>query len=347
MKAKHLLLGILAACLASLAPTEALAQFDENIDRTTAGSTQLLIPLTARSVGVGAGLTAGLSNASGLEGLFFNPANLTSNTGTNVLFSRTEYVADIGINYFGVAQRFGSNQIGLTISTFDFGEIPVQTETNPEITDVTYTADYTTVSASYARDFTDRIAAGVTLKLVSETIDDVSANGLAFDAGINYVVGESGLRFGVSLQNFGPAKNYSGTGLTRFVSLPEQSSAAQAQAVAIEGAEFELPSMLNFGVSYTRQLGEAANVTLLGNFRSNSFSQDQFSGGLEIGLLNVVYLRGGYQFEQDMDKTFFNGANFGAGLNLDVSGTRLSLDYAYRSTDFFDGINMITASLTL
>lgn len=347
MKAKHLIIGIFAACLVSLVTTEARAQFGEDIERTTAGSTQLLIPLTARTVGLGAGMTAGVTAMGGLEGLDANPANLTINSGTNVLFSRMEYVADIGLNYFGVAQRFGANQVGLTISTWDFGEIPLQTETNPEISDVTYTADYSTVGATFARDFTDRIAAGFTVKIVSETIDDVGTNGLAFDAGMTYVVGESGLRFGVSLKNFGPSKQYSGTGLVRFVQLPDQSGAAQASAVAIEGAEFELPSLLNFGLTYTRELGASANVTLLGNFRSNSFSQDQFSGGVELGLLDVLYVRGGYQFEQDMDKSFYNGANFGAGLNLDLSGTRFTVDYAYRSTDFFDGVNLITASLTL
>ncbi len=347
MKAKHLLIGIWAACLLSLVPTEAQAQFGQDIERTTAGSTQLLIPLTARSVGIGTGMTAGIANASGLEGLFANPANLTINTGTNVLFSRMEYVADIGLNYFGVAQRFGANQVALTVSTWDFGDIPLQTETSPEITEVTYTANFSTVGASFARNFTDRIAAGFTVKLVSETIDDVSSNGLAFDAGMTYVVGESGLRFGVSLSNFGPSRKYSGTGLVRFARLPEQSPAAQDQAVSIDGAEYELPSLLNFGISYTRALGEAADVTLMGNFRSNSFSQDQFSGGIEVGLLNVLYVRGGYEFEQDMDKTFFNGTNFGAGLNLEVSGTRLAIDYAYRATDFFDNVNLITASLTL
>ncbi len=347
MKAKHLIVGILAACLVSLLTTEARAQFGQDIERTTAGSTQLLVPLTARSVSMASGITAGIANSSGLEGVFANPANLTVNTGTNVMFSRMEYVADIGVNYFGVAQRFGANQIALTINTWDFGDIPLQTEVAPEITEVTYTANFSTVGASFARDFTDRIAAGFTVKLVTETIDDVSSNGLAFDAGMTYVVGESGLRFGVSLSNFGPSRKYSGTGLVRFVNLPEQSPAAQASAVALEGAEYELPSVLNFGVSYTRELGASANVTLLGNFRSNSFSQDQFSGGLELGLLNVLYLRGGYEFEEDMDKTFFNGTNFGAGLNLEVSGTRLTIDYAYRATDPFDNVNLITASLTL
>ncbi len=212
---------------------------------------------------------------------------------------------------------------------------------------MTYTANYTTVGVAFAREFTDRISAGVNVKMVSETIDDVSASGVAFDAGMTYAVGESGLRFGVSLKNFGPDRNYSGTGMVRFVQLSEQIPDAQAQAVQIEGAKYELPSMLNFGVAYTRQVGESLSLTALGNFRSNSFSQDQYSGALELGFREVVFLRGGYQMQSDMDQTFFSGTNVGAGIVLPLGQNGLAIDYAFRSTDFFDDVHMWTIGVTL
>ena len=284
---------------------------------------------------------------TGLEALFSNPAGLSLNNGTNAMFSRMEYVADIGVNYFGIAQRLGNNNLALTVSSWDFGDIPLQTELSPEISNVTWTASYVTVGASYARNFTDRIAAGFTAKVVNERIDDVSASGVAFDAGMTYTVGESGLRFGVSLKNFGPDRQFSGTGLVQFAQLPSQNPDAQPQAVLIEGAAYEMPSLLNFGTAYTRQLGSGAVVTVLGNFRSNSFSQDQFSGGIELGFRNILFVRGGYQYEDDMDLTFYNGANFGAGLNLDLGGNTLVVDYAYRSTDFFDNVQMVTVNVVL
>lgn len=337
---------VILAALLGIYPVQAYAQ--SSSDRAgSAGATYMLLPKTARAASLGGSVTGGVVGLNGLEALDANPAGLTLNTGTSALFSRIEYVADIGINTFGVAQRFGSNNIALLVSAWDFGDIPKQTEENPEITEVTYNASNTQVGLSYAREFTDRIVAGVTVKAISEVIDDVNAAGVAFDAGMQYTVGESGLRFGVSLKNFGPQMIYSGEGLQEDLTIPDQQPGASPNAFIIKAQEFELPSLLNFGVTYTRQVGASAAVTFIGNFRSNSYDQDQFAGGLELGFRDLLYVRGGYEFQEDMDRSMFQGWNVGAGLNLDISGNRLSVDYAYRGTDFFDDVQMITASITL
>ena len=315
--------------------------------RGTAGASQLLVPLTARSASLGASMTSGLAGMNGLEAIFSNPAGLALNTGTAAIFSRMNYVADIGVSYFGLGQNFGNNNIAFTVSTWDFGDIPLQTELAPEISSVTYNATFMTAGLTYARVFTDRISAGTTLKVVNESIDDVSATALAFDAGMTYVVGESGLRLGVALKNIGSDLQYGGVGMTRRVQLPDQTSSASANAVQLESEGVELPSLLNFGVSYTREMGAGAMVTVLGNFRSNSFDQDQYSGGVEVELFDMLYLRGGLDIVGDSDLSFYNGTNFGAGVDMDLSGTRLQVDYALRSTDYFDNVNMVTVAVSL
>ena len=343
MKTKRLLTYALAIGLATSLTADVRAQ-----DRAgTAGAQQLLIPVTARTAALGAGFTSSVPGANGLEGLYANPAALTVNGGTNALFSRMNYFADIGVNYFGIAQNFGANNVGLTVTAWDFGDIPLQTEEDPEITDVTWSASFITVGAAYARQFTDRISGGVNFKIVNERIDDMSSSGVAFDAGITYAVAESGLRFGVSLKNFGFSRNYDGTGLVRFANIPGQNPDAQPGAVEINGAQYELPSLLNFGVSYTREVGQGAVVSVLGNFRSNSFSENQYAGGLEAGYQNLFYVRGGYEFQQDMDQNAFMGWSLGAGFNLEVSGNGLSIDYAYRPAERLSNVQMITAAITL
>lgn len=313
----------------------------------TAGAQQLLVPLTARYASLGGSLTSGLAGVNGLEILYSNPAGLTLNGGTSVLFSRMQYVADIGVNYFGFAQRLGNNQLAFTVNAWDFGDIPLQTEENPEITDVTYNISMITASAAYARQFTDRIAAGATFKVLNERFDNVGGTAVAFDAGMTYTVGESGLRLGVSLKNIGTDLTHGGAGMVRFTRIPSQRPDASNNALELDGASVELPSMLNFGMSYTRDVGAGSVVTLLGNFRSNSFDQDQYSGGLELGFRDIVFVRGGFELSQDMDLSFYSGANFGAGLNLNVAGTQVAVDYAYRGTEFFDAIQMFTASVQL
>ncbi len=313
----------------------------------TAGAQYLLVPVTASTATLGAAYTAGGTSVSPLESLLSNPAGLAQNDGTGVIFSRTNYVADIGINYFGVAQNFGNNSIALTLSSWDFGDIPLQTENQPTISSRTYSASTLVAGLTYGRQFTDRISAGVTAKALSERIDDVNSAGVAFDVGMAYTVGESGLRFGVSLQNFGPSMNFGGNGLVQFNRLTNQRANATPNALSLDGADYELPSQLNFGATYTRSLGTSASVTALTNFRSNSFSEDEYSGGLELGFADILYVRGGVQLQENMDESFYEGYNFGGGLNLDVNGTALRVDYGYRSVEFFDAVNMITASVTL
>jgi len=312
----------------------------------TAGASYLLVPNTARTVGLGTGLTSGLSDLNAIEAVEANPAALTVNDGTSALFSRMEYVADIGVNSFGVAQSIGPNQVALSLKAWDFGDIVETTANQPQGGD-TFSPTTFVLGLSYARQFTDRISAGVTVNGLSEEIADMRSFGASVDAGMTYVVGESGLRFGVSLKNFGPQKSFAGNGLTRTADVQGQPPQAGNSSVNIEAESHELPSMLNFGAAYKRNVSNNVSATLIGNFRSNSYDMDQYSGGLEFGFMDLLFVRGSYQMANDMDFRFWQGYNLGAGLNLEVVGTDLKVDYAYRGTDLFDDVQIITAGVTL
>jgi len=342
-------LALAAALLGGLAPSaDAQEPVSGGDDRAgTAAMEELLVPVTARTVALGNTLIGGLATANAVETVLSNPATITASTGTSALFSRTEYVADIGINYVGIAQRFGANSIALTLSSWDYGDIPRTTEDSPELNpDLTWSASTLVVGATYARQFTDRIAGGATLKGLSREIDNVNANGLAFDAGITYVVGESGLRFGVSLQNFGAGMDFSGTGLQEPIDTqgPDGTGTVGGE---FEDLESELPSSLNFGGSYTRQFSGDLSASFLGSFRSNAYDLDNFAAGVEFGYANLFYVRGGVNFTTDMDLSAWEVWNVGAGLNLDLAGTGVMVDYAYRPSDVFGGVNMFTLGINL
>ena len=353
---KSLGYSLLFVCMLSLGALEVRAQdvgsgsgsLGESGSRAgTSGAEELLVPLTARYTSLGGAVSSGLTGMSGLEALYSNPAGLSINDGTAALFSRVEYVADIGVNYFGVAQNFGYNNIAFTITAWDFGDIAETTEDAPEVSDLTFGVNYLTAGLSYSRQLTDRIAAGATVKIVSESIDDVNASAVAFDAGMTYDISGTGLRLGVALKNIGSEIQFGGTGLVTEGRIPGQEPSANPNALAIESESVELPTLLNFGLTYSRDLGANTVVTVLGNFRSNSFDQDQFSGGIELGLMDIVYLRGGYSAVDDMDSSFYEGASFGGGLNLDLGGTLLNVDYAFIPTDPFDGVQYITVGVKL
>lgn len=333
----------LVALLVGLAAPEVRAQ---DARSGTEGSSHLRVPVTARSAALGVGLTSGVTGMSGVEALIDNPAALTLNEGTGALFSRVDYFADadIGINYFGIAQRLGSNQIALSFTAWDMGDIPRQTVNTPEISNETWSAPIIVVGLSYARQFTDRISAGITSKLINEQIDDMTSTNVAFDAGMTYQVGDSGLRFGVSLKNFGPEASFGGGGL---VTTSPISPGAGNIPTIIDASAAELPSMLNFGVAYTRQVAGDVSLTGIANFRSNAYDADEYTLGVEAGYQNLVFLRGGFQLNDDMDWNASQGWSIGGGVNVEFSGTRLLVDYAYKGADFLGGTNFFTVSLGL
>jgi hypothetical protein len=354
-KAKYLALGLMALSLMILSGPDALAQttrgsLGESGSRAgTAGASELLVPMTARTTALAGATSSGMADMGGVEALFSNPAGLSLTSGTEAMFSRVDYVADIGVNYLALAQSLGANSsIAFTVTSWDFGDLPTTTVDAPENSNVTFDVSYLTAGLSFARQLTDRIAAGVTMKIVSEKIADANASTIAWDAGMTYVVGESGLRLGVSLKNMGGELSFAGNGLVQQVNLPGQEPTANANTLMFESSGVQLPTLLNFGATYTTNVGASSAFTFLGNFRSNSFDQDQYSFAIEYGFQELFYLRGGYIADEGVEESFFKGASYGAGLNLGLGGTSsIRIDYTIVPTDFFDDVQYITVTLDL
>ncbi len=347
MKKSHLLkLGALAAVLLGpLAPGTAA----QNDRAGTSAFNELLAPVAPRTVALGQSLSGGLNDLSGVEAVASNPAALTVNEATSAMFSRMEYPADIGVNYLGVAQSFGANSIALTVTAWDYGDIFRTTAESPEIDPLnTWTGSTVVVGGTFARRFTDRISAGATLKGMSQSLDEASASAMAFDAGITYSIEESGLRFGVSLRNFGTSARFSGTGLGVDFT-PEGPRQQYNIGTTIETAEGELPSLLSVGGAYTRPFQGNLSVTALASATSNSYDDPQFAGGLEVGYDDLLFLRGGVNMMgSDSDSQFWDVWNIGAGLNLPVgTGRTLRVDYAYRPASYFEGSQLFSVGLNL
>jgi hypothetical protein len=344
---KHIL-AALAVAGVLMGPGADLARAQEGDDRAgTAAMEELLVPVTPRTVALGNAFTSGIANANSVEAVLSNPAALVLGQGTSAMFSRTNYWADIGVNYFGIAQRFGVNSVGITLTAWDYGDIFRQTEEAPEIdSSATWDASTFVVGATFARQFTDRIAAGVTLKGLGRQIDNVNSSGVAFDAGMTYVVGESGLRFGVSLKNFGTGMSFSGDGLQRPISQQGPDGDGEIGG-EVDDLESELPSSLNFGAAYTTPLSGDLSLTALANFRSNAYDLDNYAAGVEFGYQELFFVRGGVDVRGSQDVNAWEMWNVGAGLNLDLSGTRIAVDYAYRPSNVFGGVNMFSVGLGL
>ncbi len=321
-----------------------------NKDRSgQAGASQLLINPWARSSGWGNVSTA---NVKGLESMFINVAGLAFTQRTDLVFSHTTYLkgSDINMFAFGFSQRVGdAGIIGMNVVSMSFGEIQVTTPDSPDGGIGTFKPNLLNVSVAYAKAFSTSIYGGITIKIISESIADANAQGIAIDAGIQYITGErEQIKFGIALKNIGPKMSYSGDGLLEKAFFAGQSNAF---ALSVPSESFELPAALDIGAAYDILIGDMHRITLAGNFRSNSFGKDQFMGGIEYALGTYLMLRAGYTYEDGITSktertTVFTGPSAGITVSVPTNkekGSSIDIDYSYRSTDPFNGTHSIGA----
>ncbi len=308
----------------------------------TAGANELLLPVGSRATALGGSMAA---MVSGVEAIHWNPAGVSRATGVEAMFTNMQYIADISLNYFAVSSTFeGIGTFALSLRSLDFGDIPVTTVESPEGTGETFSPNFIVGGLTFSRAFTDRIYGGFTAKIVSESIERSSASGLAFDFGVQYF-SDFGIRLGVTLKNLGPSMTFDGEDLETFVQIPGQEPTARPRAVRLKGAGFELPSTLEIGIGYNYVPSEGHNVAIMGSFENSNFGNDEFHGGLEYSYDDMLFLRGGYALQTPSNEDNIYGPTFGAGVKLDVEGTRIGFDYAYRVTDFFDANQWFTLKL--
>ncbi len=311
----------------------------------TGGATELLIPVGTRGIAMGG---ANVATATGIEALFWNPAGSAymSNSAT-IMFSHMNYIADIGIEYGAASANFeGFGIVSMQIKSLNIGSINVTTNDQPDGTGQTFTPQMLVAGATYSRQLTDRIAIGITANYISETLDLVSASGFAINAGVLYKdLGDiSGLSFGLVMKNIGPQMAYSGSGL--LVKSAPQGYNQPANYYSIDAASFNLPSSFELGFGYTPVLDDMNALNISASFQNNNFSGDIYNVGAEYGYNKMFFIRGGYSMSpSNQDPNYIYGFTAGAGINYDLSGLNLKVDYAFRAVKYFSGNHVFSVSL--
>jgi hypothetical protein len=329
-----------------------------NPDRAgQAGATELLINPWARSSGW-AGANSGAIH--GIEAQFYNVAGTAFTKGTEAVFSHTNYLQGSGItlNALGFAQKVGeSGVLGLSLMSMAFGEVQVTTTEQPEGGLGSYNPQFINLGISYSKMFSNSIYGGLNFKIISESISNVGASGVAIDAGIQYVTGTNedrdNVKFGIALKNVGTPLKFGGDGLSTRVTAPNTTGVYQL-TVENKASGFEIPSLLNIGAAYEFKFGVDHGLTAAFSFTSNSFTNDQFTGGLEYRFMNRFMLRTGYMYEKDINDdnlrtTVYTGLSAGVSIDLPLgkSGKAFGIDYSYRATNPWDGIHSFGIRFTL
>lgn len=322
--------------------------FAGNPDRQgQAGASELLMNPWGRSAGLHSMST---SFAKGVEAMRINVAGLSRINKMQFSLSNNRLYNGSGMNLnsLGFGIKMGENgALGFELASLDFGEIPITLTNSPAGTGGAYSPGFFQLGIGYSYTYANKISVGALVRGISETVIDVSAFGLSIDAGVQYVSGEKdNFKLGISLRNVGSPMKFGGEGL----STRNTTSEGYLLTYDAQAASFELPSMLNLGISYDIHFNDDMYIRTLGNFTSNAFSRDQIGGGLELTYLEKVTLRGGYKYDlgnEEATRNIYTG--FAGGISIDwpvsASGESiLSIDYAYRTTNPFKGSHNFTLS---
>lgn len=332
------------------------ASFAGNEDRIgEAGASQLLVNPWARSA---AFADAGVACVNGLEATFTNIAGLAFTDRTQIKVNYTNWLGSANINLYsaGIAQRVSDQDvISVGLQSFQYGDVQITDEYNPEGGIGIFSPRQSIVNVGYAREFSNSIYGGFNLKVISESIYNLKATGVAFDAGIRYVTGEQDhVKFGISLKNVGPTMQFGGDGLAQAIEYQETGSQATLQQ---RSTDFEMPSQLVMGVSYDFLFSETNKLTAAASFTANSFTNDQYRVGLDygIGIEKAAFnIRAGYVLEKNIfsaeDRTnALSGLTAGFSVDALVGESKapLGLEYCYRMSPVFGSINSFGVTISL
>ena len=295
------------------------------------GASFLKVGVGARSVGMGSAVT---TIGGDVEQMFWNPAGIVlqdermqaSFSYANWLAGITHVVGSVSYNL----DRIGT--IGVGLITFGDANIPAMRDpfTDPSASG---TFSYMDMAAqvTFARNMTDHLALGITVKYINEKIDDRSANAVAVDVGSLYDVGLLGWKVGARLSNVGSDLTY-------------------------YDYASPIPITFSMGTSIVPLKTEDQSIMVAADVVKQQDYLPYFNVGLEYGIANVIALRAGYKLNysdtQDPGRTNRNpiqtsieGWSLGAGLHTTVSDYTVAFDYSFTDMKILNDVHRFTIHL--
>ena len=262
--------------------------------------------------------------------VFYNPAGLGRQvSSTDVAINTTQWIADI--NYYSFAASYKLEDIGsfaLSAVFSDYGDIigtRVASNSAGYIKTGNVDVNAYAVGLSYAKNLSDKFSIGGTIKYVGQKLGsnlmqsgstkENKVSGVAFDFGTIYYPGWKSFRFGMSVRNFSAAYEY-------------------------EKESFELPLTFTIGVAMdVMDLVGMNDQTLL--LSIDAVHPRDYTERLNVGteylLMDMFAIRLGYKSNNDNE-----GLTAGFGVNYEVSGIDMRVDYSYSAMEYFDAVNRFT-----
>ncbi len=209
----------------------------------------------------------------------------------------TQWIVETSYINAGVVMPMAGGVLGVGFVSVDYGDFmkagwsEVSGSYVFEANQGTFTATDNALQVSYGRFLSDKFSIGGSAKTISESIDDASLSGIAFDMGTQFNVGYKNIRMGAVISNFGPRIDP--------VETDTESSLSP-------------PMTFNFGI-----VGQAFgddNMGLIAGMNVVKYSDmaQRIALNGEMTVAGMVKLRGSYTLGDLVQ----DGISFGAGVNL-------------------------------
>jgi hypothetical protein len=280
-------------------------------DQGTTSASFLKLDTGPRAIAMG-GSFAGL--ADDVNAIQYNPAGLAYVPDKEVTLMHAVWFEDIFYDYLAldwpmqsIGGTLGLNVLYLSAGTFD--KYVLDANNNP-VAQGTFTADSLEAGLTYSRCIIPSVSAGLTIKMISETIASASTSGVAVDLAGMWKLPIKGLAAGIDISNLGPS-----IGFQQTYGLPITTRV---------GVGYKPTDLISVDCDYTQPV-ETVGV---------------FSLGGEYGYRDFLFIRLGYKYggAVDYNQTFTGyGPAVASGLCMGL-GFKLyknySADYSYSNYGF-------------
>jgi hypothetical protein len=290
----------------------------------------------ARAAAMGGAISALTDD---ITSLYWNPAGVARLPGVNVGASYTRWFGDVTHNFIGasipISERY---RLGFSLTVVDYGNLPYSTA-QKDANAGTFNANDLGFGVSIAGALTDRFSFGATGKYLRSSIYDLSADGIAFDAGSLYQTDFYNMKISMDLANLGTDRNFTGNSLGILVS--DQTIVGSPVSSERLTGKFPLPLIFRIGAGSDVFQGKMENQKLNVDFDFSTHSDgpEQYNLGAEYIWNDMAAFRAGYAFNQDQ-----LGLGVGAGFHYKTEDFGGTVDYAYNTTKSLGGIHRISIS---
>ncbi|MGH7455805.1 MAG: PorV/PorQ family protein, partial [bacterium] len=191
------------------------------------------------------------------------------------------------------------------------------------------------LQVTYARNFTDKLTLGFSLKMINQNIDSESATSFAFDFGSTYKIGFRNAVIGARINNLGKDLKFFDIGA---------------------------PLPLNFSVGGSINLiqNEQHTVTIMADATKPQDADQLIFAGGEYSFSDFVSLRGGWKFNysgvDDKKRNEFDqreikaprteeGVTLGGGIKVPMGQKKLLLDYSFTEFGILDNTHRFSVNV--